>query len=197
MAFGRHIYPDSVKTEGIREISIEDVKYADSWGGKIKLIGWAKREGDKVLTMVCPAFVKNSSQLASVSDVYNAVLVRGSETGDTVFYGKGAGKNATASAVVADILDVIAGGEISKTLTWEDSEQDFIENPDNATLGKYIRVKTDKPEAIEEILKRRCQPKDEFAFVVGEATATETDVKIDKLTQNGAKILSQISILNY
>ena len=203
MAFGRHIYPDSVKTEGIREISIEDVKYADSWGGKIKLIGWAKREGDKVLTMVCPAFVKNSSQLASVSDVYNAVLVRGSETGDTVFYGKGAGKNATASAVVADILDVIAGGEISKTLTWEDSEQDFIENPDNATLGKYIRVKTDKPEEIENIfgevqmLKRRCQPKDEFAFVVGEATATETDVKIDKLTQNGAKILSQISILNY
>ena len=203
MAFGRHIYPDSVKTEGIREISIEDVKYADSWGGKIKLIGWAKREGDKVLTMVCPAFVKNSSQLASVSDVYNAVLVRGSETGDTVFYGKGAGKNATASAVVADILDVIAGGEISKTLTWEDSEQDFIENPDNATLGKYIRVKTDKPEEIEKIfgevqmLKRRCQPKDEFAFVVGEATATETDVKIDKLTQNGAKILSQISILNY
>ena len=203
MAFGRHIYPDSVKTEGIREISIEDVKYADSWGGKIKLIGWAKREGDKVLTMVCPAFVKNSSQLASVSDVYNAVLVRGSETGDTVFYGKGAGKNATASAVVADILDVIAGGEISKTLTWEDSEQDFIENPDNATLGKYIRVKTDKPEEIENIfgevqmLKRRCQPKDEFAFVVGEATDSETTAKIDKLTQNGAKILSQISILNY
>ena len=203
MAFGKHIYPDSVKTEGIREITIEDVKFADSWGGKIKLIGWAKREGDKVLTMVCPAFVKNSSQLASVSDVYNAVLVRGSETGDTVFYGKGAGKNATASAVVADILDVIAGGEISKTLTWEDSEQDFIENPQNAKIGKYIRVKTDKPEAIEEIfgevqmLKRRCQPKDEYAFVCGASAESEIAIKADKLLNSGATILSQINILDY
>lgn len=203
MAFGKHIYPDSVRTEGIRDITIEDVKYADSWGGKIKLIGRTKKESDKVLVEVCPAFIKNSSQLASVSGVFNAVLVRGSETGDVVFYGKGAGKNATASAVVADIIDIIAGGEISKTLTWNDSEQNFIENPENSVVGKYIRVKTDKPEEIENIfgevrfLHRENQPDDEYAFAVNELKEYEINEKINKLTQSGAKILSKISILDY
>lgn len=203
MAFGKHIYPDSVKTEGIREITIEDVKFADSFGAKIKLIGWTKRVNNKVMIEVCPAFIKNSSQLASVSDVFNAVLVRGSETGDVVFYGKGAGKNATASAVVADIIDIIAGGEISKTLTWVDSEQDFIADCDDAVISKYIRVKAENKAKIEEIfgevrmLARENQPADEYAFVVSGLTGKEISEKTDKLTQSGVKILSKISILDY
>ena len=203
MAFGKHIYPESVKTKGIRDITIEDVKYADSFNSKIKLIGRTKKEADKVIVEVCPALIKNTSQLANVSNVYNAVLVRGSETGDTVFYGQGAGKNATASAVVADIIDIIAGGEISKTLSWQDSEQDFIANPDDFQVGKYVRVKAENKDVIEktfgevQFLRRECKPNDEYAFVVQKISQNELNAKLDELSKSDAKILSEISILNY
>ena len=108
LAFGKHVYPDSVHTEGITKITLEDVEYCDSYDAKIKLIGCAKRENeDKISIGVFPAIIKNESQLAGVNDVFNAILVRGDATGDVVFYGKGAGKLPTASAVVADIVSAV------------------------------------------------------------------------------------------
>ena len=90
LAFGRHVYPEQVHTEGITHITLGDVEYADAWGGVIKLIGSVKRTPEgKVQILVAPMMIPRESQLANVDDVFNGILVRGDETGDVVFYGKG------------------------------------------------------------------------------------------------------------
>ena len=93
LAFGKHVYPQYVHTEGITAITLEDVKYAEKWGGVIKLIGQVKLlENKKLDIFVAPMFVPNKSQLSDIDDVFNGIMVRGDCTGDVVFYGRGAGK---------------------------------------------------------------------------------------------------------
>ena len=88
LAYGTHVYPDGVHTEGITAITKEDVGYADAWGGVIKLIGEVKKlENGRIHIQVAPMFISRESQLANVDDVFNGILVRGDATGDVVFYG--------------------------------------------------------------------------------------------------------------
>ena len=106
LAFGKHVYPNQVEAEGITNITLEDVSYISSISGVIKLLGQIKYiNDDKIAAFVSPAVVFHGSQLASVNGVFNAILVRGDAVGDVCFYGQGAGKLATASAVVADMID--------------------------------------------------------------------------------------------
>ena len=106
LGFGKHVYPEQVKTEGITDITLEDVEAADTFGCVIKLIGQAKKLADgRVTAHVRPTLVSRDHILSGVNGVFNAILVNGDQTGDVMFYGKGAGKEATASAVVADIMD--------------------------------------------------------------------------------------------
>ena len=86
LTFGKHVYPDNIHTEGITKITPEDVEYAASWGGVIKLIGSVKMlEDGRIDIFVSPMFIENESQLAGVSDVFNGIMVRGDATGDVVF----------------------------------------------------------------------------------------------------------------
>ncbi|MCL2071038.1 MAG: homoserine dehydrogenase [Oscillospiraceae bacterium] len=123
--FGKRVNPDNalVLAEGISKLNREDIAFCESKGGTAKLIARAVKRGDKVEVSVCPTFVSNDSQLAGVSDVYNAILVRGEATGDVVFYGKGAGKYPTASAVVNDIANALKNSGASSTLIWDEEEQ--------------------------------------------------------------------------
>ena len=103
---GHQIYPQNIPTRGIRDITVDDVAAAEKLGCVIKLIAWMKRgEDGSVAAGVEPCLVPKANQLAGVDDVFNAVLVKGDMLGDVVFYGKGAGKLPTASAVVADVVD--------------------------------------------------------------------------------------------
>ena len=120
------MYPKDVHTEGITDVTLEDVQYCNDFGGAVKLIGWASRRGEKAALMVVPAFISGESQLSSVNDVFNAILVRGDATGDVVFYGKGAGKLPTASAVVSDVIMAAKMHGNSKSLYWEDSVESFV-----------------------------------------------------------------------
>lgn len=172
LAFGKHVYPDNIHTEGITKITLEDVKYCESMGSVIKLIGYATRKDDKVAIMTCPAVIDGESQLAGVNDVFNAILVKGDATGDVVFYGKGAGKLPTASAVVSDI--VIAAKEKSTTrmMSWEDSAQDFIIPVDDVENKFYVRAIADKDQVQQlfgevRYLWRENAPENEVAFVTG------------------------------
>ena len=107
LAFGQHVYPDQVPTQGIRGVTLADVAYADSCGYKIKLLGRAIREPEgKVCAFVAPHLVSCENPLAGVEDVFNAIAVTGNAVGDVMFYGRGAGKLPTASAVVADVIDI-------------------------------------------------------------------------------------------
>ncbi len=127
LAYGRHVYPKDVHTEGITKITGKDVKYAGAWGGVIKLIGRVKKMADgHVFAMVSPAFISRESQLATVDDVFNGIMVRGNAIGDVVFYGRGAGKLPTASAVVADVIDAVKHLKARKYLFWEPAKEGYV-----------------------------------------------------------------------
>ena len=187
--------------DGITKITPEDVAYCENFGGSIKLIGWASRQDDgKVAVMVCPAFIHEDSQLAGVNDVFNAILVRGDSTGDVVFYGKGAGKFPTASAVVADVVIAVKMNSSSKSLYWEDSDQDFIEDTDKIVLENYIRVNgvsKDEAEALfgkVSYLTRKDAPEGELAFITPAISEKDCNEAVAKL---GDKLLGRIRVLDY
>ena len=141
LSFGKHVYPEQVFTQGITQISEYDVEYAAVWGGVIKLIGRAKRmKNGRISAMVTPAFVKNGSQLASVDDVFNAILVKGDAIGDVVFYGRGAGKLPTASAVVADVLDCINHMTKKKIFGWDAGYDDYVVDYHENEASLYVRA---------------------------------------------------------
>jgi homoserine dehydrogenase len=109
LAHGFWINPKNVYVEGIRHISALDIKYAGELGYTIKLIGTVKKSesSSRVQVSVYPTLVPNSHVLASVNGVFNAVFVQGDIVGDSLFYGRGAGKDATASSVLSDIGDAV------------------------------------------------------------------------------------------
>ena len=108
LASGKLIDPKTVPTTGITSITLTDTKIAELFGCSIKLIGHATVEDEKVLAFVSPRMVQKSNPLSTIDDVFNGILVNANMVGDVMFYGPGAGKLPTASAVVADIIDIIA-----------------------------------------------------------------------------------------
>ncbi len=206
LCFGKHVYPKDVHAEGITKITLTDVEYVRSWGGVIKLIARASRVGeDKISAIVSPALVKNSSQLAGVNDVFNAILVRGDATGDVVFYGKGAGKLPTASAVVADILDCARHMTERKDFGWESGTDNYVVDYTELETALYVRAETSDKEKSEkdiisvfgkaEILERTGAPENEIAFVTPWASEKELEAKLK--TVSSLNILSKIRVVDY
>ncbi len=111
IAYGIDAKPEDILIEGIENISSSDVEFAKEFGYEIKLLGIAKKNGDGVELRVHPTMVKKSHPIASVSGVMNAVSVVGDAVGQTMFYGPGAGGDATASAVIADIIEIARGNK--------------------------------------------------------------------------------------
>lgn len=138
LVWGKTLRPDEIPTEGIEKITAEDVSAAETCGFSIKLLARAKRLADgKIFAKVSPALVRNGSPLSTVSDVFNAVLVRAETTGEVLFYGKGAGKMPTASSVVADIIECTkAEGNIGNVF-WEDGAQSIAADS-SACSEKYL-----------------------------------------------------------
>ena len=205
LCFGKHVYPDAVYTEGITKITLEDVAYVQNYGGVIKLLGRAKRmENGKISALVSPAVVMHGSQLASVTDVFNAILVRGDAIGDVVFYGKGAGKLPTASAVVADVIDCAKHADRKKAFGWGASEENYVVDYKTLETALYIRAEvSDKAAALAaveaqlgkvKVLAREDAPENELAFVTG--TDTEQTLT-EKLEITGISVLSCIRVTDY
>lgn len=142
LCFGKHVYPNQVRTEGITKITLSDVMYAGLAGYVIKLIGTAKLLDDgKISADVYPALVPKANQLAGVDDVFNAVMVRGDAVGDVLFYGRGAGKMPTASAVVADVIDCVKHLQARKYLSWEDGDETYVVDSKTVKTKLYVRAK--------------------------------------------------------
>ena len=149
LAFGKHVYPEWVETEGISDISLDDVEAADSFGCVIKLIGSAKRlKNGKITAAVRPTLVSRECILSGVNGVFNAITVTGDETGDVMFYGKGAGKNATASAVVADIIDCAKHLDTRKYVFWDEGERSFVEAHSDEEERFFVRMLSDDYEQL-------------------------------------------------
>lgn len=143
LAFGKHIYPEYVHCSGIREITLDDVEYAENAGYAIKLIGLIENTESGIVATVCPRLVSINNPLSGVNDVFNAIMVTGDAVGEVLFYGRGAGKFPTASAVVGDIIDAVKhkGKEII-SLNWSDSDsREFIRRYKTAPVRVYARIR--------------------------------------------------------
>ena len=170
LAFGKHVYPEQVSTEGITSITLEDVAAADSFGCVIKLIGHAEKIADgKVAAFVRPTVVSRQNMLSHVDGVFNAILINGNQTGDVMFYGKGAGKDATASAVVADIMDCAKHLKARKYLDWSDGEEGYVVNDTQKPEAMFVKIKGNDFGSMSETFAEKlsdvaeCNTKNEFS----------------------------------
>lgn len=201
IAFGSHVYPDNIHTEGITALTAEDVSAAASAGYVIKLIGRAKKAANGLMVMVSPALISQESQLANVSDVFNGILVRSSDTGDVVFYGRGAGKLPTAAAVISDLVDAMKEGGHIDSLGWEDSDRNNVADwRDDATRMMFRTSGLDETEikrifgAVEPI---QGAAKEARAFLTEPMSGRETEEKIRLAKAAGAEVRSAIRVLEY
>lgn len=199
LAFGKHVYPSQVETEGISNITLEDVSYIASANGVIKLLGQIKYiSDDKIAAFVSPAVVYNGSQLSSVKDVFNAILVRGDAVGDVCFYGPGAGKLPTASAVVADIMDCAKHTERKKIFGWGAGEEDYVvDYKSSIEMPFYVRAKASCSEigsvfSDVKYLSRKGQPSDEVAFITDRMTENQLKKRLE-----GIEVINIIKVTNY
>ena len=202
LAYGKHVYPDSVHTEGITKITLEDVRYAEAFHCVIKLIGSVKRLADgKIDIIVAPMLVPNKSQLANIDYEFNGIMVRGDCTGDVVFYGKGAGKLPTASAVVADVIDCCKHLKTRKFLYWADGNGKNILPWEESSRAMYVRAngsnvaeKAEKLFGEVTVINKADAPADEKAFVVKAMPYNEFAEKIAQLEADGVSVLSSIRV---
>jgi len=205
LAFGKHISPDLVYTKGIKDITLDDVEYVRNFGGVVKLIGSAKRLGDgRILVQVRPGVVLNNSQLATTSGVFNAILVRGNALGDAVFYGRGAGKLPTASAVVADVIDCARNIGRTKLFAWEESEEKIVAPKGETSARFFVRAYNVTEESLAgiinsvgevEIIDKNNQPSDEVAFVTEKM---KEDILEERLASiDSIEIKSVIPVTDY
>lgn len=152
LVFGKHVYPNSVYTKGISNVELCDVAAADVLGHAIKLIASVTKTADgKILPAVMPMLVSYDSIISGVSDVFNAVLVYGDGIDQTMFYGRGAGKLPTASAVLGDVIEAVKHEVTVFSQSWDSADDDsFIDSVDNFCSRWYFRVPSDsKIEGIE------------------------------------------------
>jgi len=126
LCFGCWVDPDRVRARGIRDIAPEDVALAEQWGCSIKLLGRALRREGGIYAYVEPHLVSRDHLLSEVSGVMNAVAVRGNAIGEAIFYGAGAGKLPTASAVCADVMDVAKADGTRREMGWSPAREGWL-----------------------------------------------------------------------
>ncbi len=197
LAFGRHIYPRQVDAEGITGVTLADVGYADAAGRKIKLLGRAiRREDGRVCAFVAPHLVDGEDPLAGVEDVFNAITVKGDAIGSVMFYGRGAGKLPTASAVVADVMDAARHMNERKYLVWGPGGEDTVVSADTLASRWYVRAAAGAeelharfPEAA--FLARPGAPAGETAFLTGPLTPPALKERL-----GGTEVLSRFRALD-
>lgn len=148
LAFGRQVDYEDIYTEGITKITAEDIKYAKVMGRSIKLLASSKKVEDSFYAMVAPCMVPPSHPLYSVNNVFNAIFAHGNVLGDVMFYGSGAGKLPTASAVVADVVDAAKHLQRNIMTFWSSKKLELTDIK-NANRRFFVRVAGDNSKITE------------------------------------------------
>ncbi len=201
LAFGKHVYPNQVKTQGITNVTLNDVSYADRFNFAIKLIAHTKKLPDgHICAEVAPTLVSRNNILSNVDGVFNAIIVNGDATGDVMFYGKGAGKFPTASAVVADIIDCAKHLYSRKYFSWQDGYDGYVVD-DSGKIGYYVVAQSSDFESLVESFDKtfeenRCNIKNrtlnEIAFITDEMSVSSFNEKISNLKCDKIKIMKTL-----
>ena len=196
LAYERYFDFEDIYTEGITKITPEDMEYAAKLGRTIKLLGTSRRLADGTCyAMVAPFMLGQNSPLYSVNDVFNAVFVHGNMLGDAMFYGSGAGKLPTASAVVGDIVDAAKHLHVNIVTNWN-STPAVLKPLDEVTGRFFVRIKKEAAEEAKkvfgdvEIISLGQLPQ-ECAFITDEMTQGAFE---EKLAQIGDQVLAKIRV---
>ncbi len=146
---GKQVDFEEIHTEGITKITAEDIKYAKAMGRKIRLLGSSYKTGDAYCAMVAPFMLAAESPLYSVNGVFNAIFVKGNMLGDAMFYGSGAGKLPTASAVVGDIIDIAKRQDAQDTFEWSAEKMELSDY--RQLKSRYFVRTTDDKQTVEAV----------------------------------------------
>ena len=190
LAYGKQVDFEDIHTEGIRNISSRDFKYANALGARIKLLASSmKDDNGDVYAIVAPAMIKEDNPLYGVRDVFNSILVKGNVVGDVMFYGSGAGKLPTASAVVADVIDIAKHPGKNIKMIW-DKEKLQLADIKKFKHRFFVRVPQDD-KVMEQVnslfgdveIVRLENITDEFAFITSSITEEEFKVKCEQISE--------------
>ena len=190
LAYGRFLDFEKVYTEGITKITPEDMEYAREMGRNIKLLGTSKRVGeDSFYALVAPFLVGKNNPLHSVNGVFNSIFVHGNMLGDAMFYGSGAGKLPTASAVVADVVEASRHLHDTIPVNWSNEEMTLMD-PDSVEGRFFVRVKDTSLDDVDKafgkvdaVIEPDALP-EEFGFITGLMTQGEYKERVKALGDN-------------
>lgn len=197
LAFAEHVNYEDIPTEGITHISPEDMEYAEQMGYVIKLLGTCQKQAGSIFARVSPMLIAKSHPLAMVNDVFNAIFVKGNVIGDVMFYGKGAGKLPTASAVVADIVDAAKHIGTNIISFWSREKIELMDKGE-VKVRYFIRLKDTTPcmsQLVKEVFKdiqEISSIEDEYAFIASEMTERMMNEKLAQLQD--VQVISKIRI---
>ena len=194
---GKLVDFEDIYTEGITEVTLADIQYAKAMDMKIKLLASCKRSGDKLCAIVAPHLVPKSHPLYNIEDVFNAVFVKGNMLGDAMFYGSGAGKLPTASAVVGDIVEAAKNPNRSMMAVW-DAEKLELEEKAETTKKFFVRIKGTEDALKVQVEKefgkiqiiKLADVSDEFGFI----TEVMSEGKYEECAKQFAQICHMIRV---
>lgn len=184
LAYGMQVDHEDIYTEGITRITDVDISYAKEMGAAIKLLGIGKKVGHKVYAMISPMLVNSDNPLFSVNDVFNGIFVRGNLLGDVMFYGAGAGKYPTASAVVSDVVDAVKHLGTNIMTIWSSEKLELADYKD-ASRRFFVRVPVAQEDKARELFGK-VQEIDagilgDFGFITPVMTEREYEEKAKEL----------------
>ena len=195
IAYGIDAKPEDILIEGIEDINEYDIDFAKEFGYSIKLLAIAKKSDDSVELRVHPALVKNSQMIAKIDGVMNGISVIGDFVGETLYYGPGAGGDATASAVVSDIVEIVRAGQSSpmlgfkkphesqvlKLLPSEEMESEYYirmkVGDKTGVLADIAKILANHDISIETILQRPTEDNDKAMLLCATHTCKEKQIK--------------------
>lgn len=206
LCFGKEVHPENIHQEGIEQVTLDDVSYARSWGGEIKLIASVKKLGkdDSLAVFVEPVFLPKQHPLASVDDVFNGIMVTGNAVGELLFVGKGAGKLPTASAVVSDIIEAVKTQETNLNLQWQPCSQcllfDYEQHEANFYLRFQCQGERDSSKIFDEFsnaleLSHGKETDNEIALQTDVIKIAELNAKLRRLAQRDIILLSKMRMI--
>ncbi|MBE5892943.1 MAG: homoserine dehydrogenase [Lachnospiraceae bacterium] len=195
LMMGKNVDSEKIYTEGITKVTAADFAYAKEAGYTIKLLGQSKAQGDEVLAMVAPFMISKDHPLAMVNDVFNGIFVTGNTVGDTMYYGRGAGKLPTASAVVADVIECAKNVGQTIPCFW-DQEQVALADISQVEWKYFLRAKASAKADVEAafpggrvIAVEGCE--DEFGYITEAIVEKDFAEKYEALSDS---ILSRIRL---
>ena len=181
---GQQVDFEDIYTEGISKITADDIKYAKAMGLVIKLLATSRKTKEGYCAMVAPFMLSQQHPLYSVNDVFNAIFVHGNVLGDAMFYGSGAGKLPTASAVVADIVDIAKHLHKNILISWSSKKMDLVDKGRSESRF-FVRSAEDK-EKVQSLFGEvefveAPQISGEVGFLTGKMSEEEFEKKADGL----------------